>query len=38
MSEVNKNGSYLIVEGVNHLDIVNAPETAAAIRGFLRDE
>lgn len=38
MSKANSNGSYLIVEGVNHLDIVNAPETAAAIKGFLNDE
>ena len=38
MSAANPNGSYLIVEGVNHLDIVTAPETAAALKGFLRDE
>jgi pimeloyl-ACP methyl ester carboxylesterase len=36
MSQETDKGSYLIVEGVNHLDIVNAPETAAAIREFLQ--
>ena len=35
MSEVTDKGSYLIVPGVGHLAIVDAPETLAAIREYL---
>jgi pimeloyl-ACP methyl ester carboxylesterase len=35
MTPVNPKGSYRLVEGVGHLDIVDAPETEAAIRNFL---
>ncbi len=37
MSAVTNKGSYVIVEGIMHLDIVNAPETAQAIEGLLVD-
>jgi pimeloyl-ACP methyl ester carboxylesterase len=37
LSKVTDKGSYLIVDGVNHLDIVSAPETAARIKEFLND-
>lgn len=36
MSAVNSRGEYLLVDGVGHLGIVDAPETEAAIKGFLR--
>ena len=38
MSAASAKGRYLIVKGVNHLDIVNTPETLAAIEEFLRHE
>ncbi|MWD29276.1 alpha/beta fold hydrolase [Aquicoccus sp. SCR17] len=37
MSEVTDTGRYLLVEGVGHLGIVNAPETEQAIREVLND-
>lgn len=35
MSEVTDNGTYLLVPGITHLGIVDAPETLAAIRAYL---
>jgi len=37
MSEVTQNGSYIIVDGVRHLDIVDAPETTRTIESLLND-
>ena len=37
LSEVTDRGSYLVVEGVNHLDIVSAPETVTRIKEFLNE-
>ncbi len=37
MSDVTDKGSYVIVEEVNHLDIISAPEAVTAIKGFLND-
>lgn len=36
MQEVTDNGSYHLVDGVTHLDIVNAPETLGYITEFLK--
>ncbi|MCB1368506.1 MAG: alpha/beta fold hydrolase [Rhodobacteraceae bacterium] len=36
MAAVTARGSYLLVEGVGHLDIVDAPETVAAMAAFLK--
>ncbi|MFT5001177.1 MAG: pimeloyl-ACP methyl ester carboxylesterase [Planctomycetota bacterium] len=36
MTDVTDQGQYLLVKDVSHLDIVNAPETANAIRAFLK--
>jgi pimeloyl-ACP methyl ester carboxylesterase len=35
MSGVTDKGQYQLIQSVSHLDIVNAPETAIAITGFL---
>ncbi|WP_420407880.1 alpha/beta hydrolase [Hoeflea sp.] len=35
MSRANPKGRYLLVEGRSHLDIINAPETAAGILSFV---
>ncbi|MGJ8625332.1 MAG: alpha/beta hydrolase [Sulfitobacter sp.] len=37
LSEVTDKGSYIIVDGVRHLDIVDAPETARAIESLIHD-
>ena len=37
MSQVTAKGQYLVVPGVKHLDIVDAPETEAAITAVLND-
>ena len=37
MSEATSNGSYHVVKGVSHLDIVDAPETEALIREYLAE-
>ncbi|MYM54132.1 alpha/beta hydrolase [Thalassovita mangrovi] len=37
MAPLNGNGQYRLVEGVSHLDIVDAPETKTAIRDFLNE-
>lgn len=35
MTEITDKGRYEILPGVGHLDVVNAPQTEALIRGFL---
>jgi len=35
MSALTDKGEYEVIDGVNHLGVVHAPETKAAIRGFL---
>ncbi|CUJ95717.1 putative magnesium chelatase accessory protein [Shimia thalassica] len=37
MSEVTQNGTYVVVEGANHLGVVHADETVARLRGFLEN-
>jgi alpha-beta hydrolase superfamily lysophospholipase len=37
LSAVTQKGRYVIVEGVGHLDIVNAPETRQAIESLIND-
>ncbi|KIN61298.1 Alpha/beta hydrolase [Sulfitobacter noctilucae] len=37
LSGATDKGQYVLVDGVGHLDIVNAPETAAVIEGFLNE-
>ena len=36
MTPANPDGTYIILPGLGHLDIVDAPETRAAIRAFLQ--
>ncbi|MBV7409975.1 alpha/beta fold hydrolase [Maritimibacter sp. DP1N21-5] len=36
LSEVTDRGDYVVVEGAGHLDIVDHPETRAAIRDYLK--
>jgi len=36
MSSASNEGQYLLVDGVGHLDVVNAPETRGAIAAFLK--
>lgn len=36
MSPLNGNDSYTLLDGVGHLDVVNAPATAARIKEFLK--
>ena len=37
MAPANARGRYMLLDGVGHLDVVNAPATEAAIREVLRD-
>ena len=35
MSAANPKGSYEIIEGLSHLEVIDAPQTASAISGFI---
>lgn len=36
MAGVNDKGTYRLIDGVSHLDVVNAPQTVVAFRAFLQ--
>ncbi|SEQ63754.1 alpha/beta hydrolase [Thalassovita taeanensis] len=37
MTQYSSKGRYHLIEGVSHLDVVNAPQTQTLIRGFLNE-
>jgi pimeloyl-ACP methyl ester carboxylesterase len=37
MSALTANGRYTLIDGLGHLDVVDAPQTAAAVRAFISE-